>query len=51
MWKLQKLLIPLTSSKNKEPKGETDQKYCDNIYLNTDKTCKQIGALNKKTLK
>ncbi len=43
-----KLFIPVTSSKNKEQKGRTDQKYCDNIYLNTGKTCKQIGALNKR---
>ena len=43
-----KLFIPVTSSKNKEQKGRTDQKYCDSIYLNTGKTCKQIGALNKR---
>ena len=43
-----KLFIPVTSSKNKEQKGRTDQKYCDNIYLDTGKTCKEIGALNKR---
>lgn len=43
-----KLFIPVTSSKNKEQKGRTDQKYCDNIYLDTGKTCKEIGAINKR---
>lgn len=43
-----KLFIPITSSKNKEQKGRTDQKYCDNIYLDTGKTCKEIGAMNKR---
>lgn len=43
-----KLFIPVTGSKNKKQKGRTDQKYCDSIYLDTGKTCKQIGALNKR---
>lgn len=43
-----KLFIPITSSNNKNQKARTDQKYCDNISLDTGKTCKQIGALNKR---
>ena len=42
-----KLFIPITSSNNKNKKAQTVQKYCNNLYLDTSKTCKQIGALNK----
>ena len=43
-----RLFIPVTSSKNPNQKGRNDQKYCNNIYLDTGKTCKEIGALNKQ---
>ena len=43
-----KLFIPVTTSKNKNQKGRNDQKYCNNIYLDTGKTCREIGALNKR---
>ena len=43
-----KLFIPITSSKNPNQKGRNDQKYCNNLYLDTGKTCKEIGALNKQ---
>ncbi len=43
-----RLFIPVTSSNNKNQKGRNDQKYCNNLYLNTGKTCKEIGALNKQ---
>jgi hypothetical protein len=43
-----KLFIPITSSNNPNQKGRNDQKYCNNIYLDTGKTCKEIGALNKQ---
>ena len=43
-----KLFIPVTSSKNPNQKGRNDQKYCNNLYLDTGKTCKEIGALNKQ---
>ncbi|MBP3501950.1 MAG: hypothetical protein J6K42_00495 [Clostridia bacterium] len=43
-----RLFIPITSSNNKNQKGRNDQKYCNNLYLNTGKTCKEIGALNKQ---
>ena len=43
-----KLFIPITSSKNKSQKGRNDQKYCNNLYLDTGKTCREIGALNKR---
>ena len=43
-----KLFIPVTSSKNINQKGRNDQKYCNSLYLNTGKTCKQIGALKKR---
>ena len=43
-----RLFIPVTSSKNPNQKGRNDQKYCNNLYLNTGKTCKEIGALNKQ---
>ena len=43
-----RLFIPVTSSNNPNPKGRNDQKYCDNLYLDTEKTCKEIGALNKQ---
>ena len=43
-----RLFIPVTSSNNPNQKGRNDQKYCNNLYLNTGKTCKEIGALNKQ---
>jgi len=43
-----RLFIPVTSSNNKNQKGRNDQKYCNDLYLNTGKTCKEIGALNKQ---
>ena len=43
-----RLFIPITSSNNKNQKGRNDQKYCNNLYLNTGKTCKEIGAQNKQ---
>ena len=43
-----KLFLPVTSSKNKNQKGRNDQKYCNNLYLDTGKTCREIGALNKR---
>ena len=43
-----RLFIPVTTSKNKNQKGRNDQKYCNNIYLDTGKTCREIGALNKR---
>ena len=43
-----RLFIPVTSSNNPNQKGRNDQKYCDNLYLDTEKTCKEIGALNKQ---
>lgn len=42
-----KLFIPITSSKNPYQKGRNDQKYCNNLYKDTGKTCKEIGALTK----
>ena len=42
-----KLFIPITSSKNPYQKGRNDQKYCNNLYKDTGKTCKEIGALAK----
>lgn len=44
----EKLFIPFTTSNNPNQKGRNDQKYCNNLYKNTGKTCKQIGALNKQ---
>ena len=43
-----RLFIPSTTSKNPHQKGRNDQKYCNNLYLDTGKTCKEIGALNKQ---
>ena len=43
-----RLFIPVTSSNNPNQKGRNDQKYCDKLYLDTEKTCKEIGALNKR---
>ena len=43
-----KLFIPVTTSKNKNQKGRNDQKYCNNLYLDTGKTCREIGVLNKR---
>lgn len=43
-----KLFIPVTTSKNRNQKGRNDQKYCNNLYLDTGKTCREIGALNKR---
>ena len=46
-----RLFIPVTSSKNPNQKGRNDQKYCNNIYLDTGKTCKEIGAIYKRKAK
>ena len=46
-----KLFIPTTTSNNPNQKGRNDQKYCNNLYLDTGKTCKEIGALNKQKQK
>lgn len=43
-----RLFIPITSSKNPNQKGRNDQKYCNNLYLDTGKTCREIGAMNKR---
>ena len=43
-----RLFIPATTSNNPYQKGRNDQKYCYNIYKDTGKTCKEIGALNKR---
>ena len=43
-----RLFIPTTTSNNQNQKGRNDQKYCNNSYLDTGKTCREIGALNKK---
>lgn len=42
-----RLFIPITSSNNPNQKGRNDQKYCHTPYLDTGKTCKEIGASNK----
>lgn len=42
-----RLFIPITSSNNPNQKGRNDQKYCNTPYLDTGKTCKEIGALAK----
>lgn len=46
-----KLFIPVTSSKNPNQKGRNGQKYCNSLYLDTGKTCKEIGAFNKQKQK
>ena len=43
-----RLFIPTTTNNNPYQKARNDQKYCNNLYLNTGKTCKEIGALNKQ---
>lgn len=43
-----KLFIPVTSSNNPNQKGRNDQKYCNNLYKDTGRTCREIGALNKQ---
>ena len=43
-----RLFIPTTTSNSPNQKGRNDQKYCNNLYLDTGKTCKEIGALNKQ---
>lgn len=42
-----RLFIPITSSNNPYQKGRNDQKYCNNLYLDTGKTCREIGASNR----
>lgn len=42
-----RLFIPITSSNNPNQKGRNDQKYCNNLYKDTGKTCRQIGASNR----
>lgn len=42
-----RLFIPANSNNNSFQKGRNDQKYCNNLYKDTSKTCKEIGALNK----
>ena len=43
-----RLFIPITSSNNPNQKGRNDQKYCNSLFENTEKTYKEIGALNKQ---
>lgn len=43
-----RLFIPATTSNNPYQKGRNDQKYCNSLFENTGKTCKEIGALNKQ---
>lgn len=43
-----RLFIPTTTSNNPNQKGRNDQKYCNNLYLDTGRTCREIGALNKQ---
>lgn len=43
-----RLFIPSTTSNNPNQKGRNDQKYCNNLYKHTGKTCREIGALNKQ---
>ena len=42
-----RLFIPATANNNPYQKARNDQKYCNNLYLNTGKTCREIGAINK----
>ena len=43
-----RLFIPATNNNNNPyQKARNDQKYYNNLYLNTGKTCKEIGASNK----
>ena len=42
-----RLFIPATANNNPYQKARNDQKYCNNLYLDTGKTCKEIGATNK----
>ena len=42
-----RLFIPATTNNNPYQKARNDQKYCNNLYLDTGKTCKEIGATNK----
>lgn len=43
-----RLFIPTTTSNNPNQKGRNDQKYCNNLYLDTGRTCKEIGAIYKQ---
>lgn len=42
-----KLFIPATANNNPYQKARNDQKYCNNLYLDTGKTCREVGATNK----
>ena len=42
-----RLFIPATANNNPYQKARNDQKYCNNLYLDTGKTCKEIGVTNK----
>lgn len=46
-----RLFIPITTSNNPNQKGRNDQKYCNSLYLDTGKTCREIGAFNKQKQK
>lgn len=43
-----RLFIPTTTSNNPNQKGRNDQKYCNNLHLDTGKICKEIGAIYKQ---
>lgn len=43
-----RLFMPTTTSNNPNQKGRNDQKYCNNLYLDTGKTCREIGAIYKQ---
>ena len=42
-----RLFIPATTNNNPYQKARNEQKYCNNLYLDTGKTCREIGATNK----
>ena len=42
-----RLFIPATANNNPYQKARNDHKYCNNLYLDTGKTFKEIGATNK----
>ena len=42
-----RLFIPATTNNNPYQKARNEQKYCNNLYLDTGKTCKEIEATNK----
>ena len=45
------MFIPITTTRNPNQKGRNDQKYCNNLYQDTGKTCYGLHYNHSKKFK